>query len=345
VRIELPKGASQRELRVELNGADVTTAFRTGPGKDTLTGLVAGLVDGRNVLEASVRRHGHKHGHGHDSERVTLTNYPITGPIISGPHQQPFICQTASFRLPDGTTLGAPLDANCSAATKVNYVYMPAGGSAFVPMPSTAALPANVAMTTTTAGARVPLVVRVETGTMNRGIYQNVILHDPTAEPAPSPFAPPKGWNRRLIAGHGSGCPGGWYIQGAALGVNLLTGDNMTRLREGYALFANTLNHPTNSCNPVLAGETTMMGKEHFIETFGVPEFTVSTGGSGGCSPASASSRRPAPERSAAGCFPLLKHRSSPDHTASNLTHLELRPPPTQTSTARPRDPHPPRLT
>ena len=25
-----------------------------------------------------------------------------------------------------------------------------------------------------------------------------------------------------------------------------------------------------------------MMGKEHFIETFGVPTFTVSTGGSGG---------------------------------------------------------------
>ena len=47
-------------------------------------------------------------------------------------------------------------------------------------------------------------------------------------------------------------------------------------------MFTNTLNHPTNSCNAFLAGETTMMGKEHFIETFGVPSFTVSTGGSGG---------------------------------------------------------------
>jgi hypothetical protein len=78
---------------------------------------------------------------------------------------------------------------------------------------------------------------------------------------------------------HGSGCAGGWYIQGGALGVNLL---DAARLAEGYALFANTLNHPTNSCNAFLAGEATMMGKEHFIETFGVPQFTVSTGCSGG---------------------------------------------------------------
>jgi hypothetical protein len=54
------------------------------------------------------------------------------------------------------------------------------------------------------------------------------------------------------------------------------------RLAEGYAIFSNTLNHPTNSCNAFLAGETTMMGKDHFIETFGVPAYTLTTGGSGG---------------------------------------------------------------
>ena len=78
---------------------------------------------------------------------------------------------------------------------------------------------------------------------------------------------------------HGSGCPGGWYIQGAAMGVSPL---DAARLGEGYAVFVNTLNHPTNSCNAFVAGETTMMGKEHFIETFGVPAYTISTGGSGG---------------------------------------------------------------
>jgi hypothetical protein len=63
------------------------------------------------------------------------------------------------------------------------------------------------------------------------------------------------------------------------MGVNPLDAD---RLGQGYALFINTLNHPSNSCNAVLAGETTMMGKEHFIEEFGVPFYTMSTGGSGG---------------------------------------------------------------
>jgi hypothetical protein len=75
------------------------------------------------------------------------------------------------------------------------------------------------------------------------------------------------------------GCPSGWYRQGAVQGVDPL---NIARLAEGYALFTNTLNHPTNSCNPFLAGETTMMGKEHFIETFGVPFLTISMGTSGG---------------------------------------------------------------
>ena len=50
----------------------------------------------------------------------------------------------------------------------------------------------------------------------------------------------------------------------------------------GYAVVTNTLNHPSISCNPHLAGEATMMTKEYFIEHYGVPFFTVSTGGSGG---------------------------------------------------------------
>jgi hypothetical protein len=276
VRIHLARNFSLRHLSIELNGTNVADQFRSDAGGRSATGLLSGLRDGQNLLEVAAKgRHARK-------DRLILTSYPITGPIISGPHQQPFICQTQNFLLPDGTVLGPPADANCSAPTRVNYVYRSTAGGALRPMTDLARLPADVAMTTTTAGATVPFVVRVETGTMNRGVYQNVILHDPTSEPAPTPFSPPRGWNKRLIAGHGSGCPGGWYIQGAALGVNLLTGDNLTRLGEGYALFANTLNHPTNSCNPFLAGETTMMGKEHFIESFGVPAYTVSTGGSGG---------------------------------------------------------------
>jgi hypothetical protein len=280
VEITLPDGVAPDAIRATAAGRDVTSAFKRGTAPNILTGLVAGLPEGTSSLE--VRADGVR-GERDSIDRGTLlgiTNYPITGPVISGPWQQPFICQTNDFVLPDGSKLGPPLDANCSARTVVQYVYRSTTDpKSLKPLPSTSALPPDVARTTTSTGATVNFVVRIETGTMNRGIYQNAILHDPTSDPPPSPFAPPKGWNRRLIAQHGSGCPSGWYIQGGREGVNIL---DSPRLAEGYALFINTLNHPTNSCNAFLAGETTMMGKEHFIETFGVPFYTISTGSSGG---------------------------------------------------------------
>lgn len=274
VEIGLPANRPPSSVMVAVGGRDISASFRAGTAPHTLVGLVAGLANGKNTITVATA------GKGVPEASLDVTNYPITGPVFSGPHTQPFICQTDAFVLPDGTKLGPPLDANCSAKTVVQYVYRTtAVPASFKPLPSLTALPPDVAKTTTVTGATVNFIVRVETGTMNRGIYQNAILHDPTSDPPPSPFAPPKGWNRRLIAMHGVGCPSGWYIQGAAQGVNFM---DPVRLGEGYAVFINTLNHPTNSCNAVLAGETTMMGKEHFIETFGVPLYTISVGQSGG---------------------------------------------------------------
>ena len=270
-------------LEITLNGRDVSASFRPGNDPNTLVGLISGLAVGRNVL--------HVQGNGSSGikdQTLEITNYPITGPITSGPQQVPFICQTQTFALPDGTTLGTATDANCSAPTKITYIYMPTGGTAFKPLPSTSSLPADVAKTTTTTGTTVNFVVRVETGTIDRGIYQSAILHDPTAEPVPNWHTPPRGWNHRLIAIEGFGCPGGWYIQGGAIGSLTLPGTmdanllSPKRLGEGYALFSNTLQHPSNNCNSVLSGEAAMMSKEHFIETYGVPLYTVSTGCSGG---------------------------------------------------------------
>jgi len=276
LKVAAPAGVSaQLSVSVKANGRDVTSAFRPASLPNTWIGLVSGLPAGSSTIAADA-------GRAHAS--LTITNYPITGPVLSGPWLKPFICETDAFALPDGSKLGPPLDANCSARTTVQYIYKPIGTPAdprqwYKPLPSASSLPPDVAKTTTMNGATVNFIVRVETGTMNRGIYQNAVLHDPTADPAVSPFTPPKGWNRRLVAMHGVGCPTGWYIQGAAQGVNILDAD---RLGRGDAIFINTLNHPTNSCNALLAGETAMMGKEHFIETFGVPFYTTSTGRSGG---------------------------------------------------------------
>ncbi len=281
VEIRFRHADPKHPLVVTLNGHDISSTFRPGESPNTLVGLVTGLRLGKNTLAVKGKGWGLPHA------SLKVTNYSIKGPIVSGPHQQPFICQTQNFRLPDGTFYGAPLDLDCSGPARINYLYMPTGGTAFVPLANPTRLPANVSQTTTTTGATVNFVVRVETSTINRGIYQSAILHDPTSDPAPSAFSAPKGWNRRLIAIEGFGCPGGWYVQGAAQGSLSFGGMDFdllsrARLGEGYALFTNTLQHPSNNCNSVLAGEAAMMSREHFIETYGVPRYTVSAGCSGG---------------------------------------------------------------
>src|SRR5262249_48175441 len=90
---------------VTLNGADITSVFRAGSSPNTRVGLVSGLVVGTNTLASG-------------GVSLTLKNYPITGPITSGPHNTPFFCQTQDFTLPDGSKFGMPTDADCSAPTK-----------------------------------------------------------------------------------------------------------------------------------------------------------------------------------------------------------------------------------
>jgi hypothetical protein len=271
------------DLPVMLNGADVGKDFQPGSAPHTREGLVSGLKLGPNTIAAG-------------GKTIKITNYPITGPIASGPHETPWICTTAIFLVFAGMQkpepadikgFGPALDKDCSAQTKITYLYMPKGGTAFKLMPSATSLPADVATTTTSTGATVNFVVRLETGTIDRGIYQSAILFDPTRDTAPSWRNSPKGWNRRLIAIDGHGCPGGWYIQGmeggssvnASIDASLL---NAQKLGQGYGLFGNTLQNASQSCNPVLSGEAAMMGKEHFIKTYGVPAYTLSIGCSGG---------------------------------------------------------------
>ena len=85
-----------------------------------------------------------------------LSVYPLhlrKGPIFSGPQIKPFICQTDTFKLPDGSTLGAPIDVDCSVKTRVDYVYMSSTTNKFVALTSITSLPADVATTTTSASS------------------------------------------------------------------------------------------------------------------------------------------------------------------------------------------------
>ena len=273
VRVAVPENTPSENVVVKLNGQDVTAAFHADTSTHELLGLVKDLKDGNNVIEAA-------------GATLTVTNHSITGPVFSGPQEQPFVCETDKFKLPDGSVLGPPLDSNCSAKMVVTYVYKSAakgqGQAALKPLGDRSTLPADVAYTTTTLGKKVPYIVRVETGTINRAIYQLVILHDPTTEPEPSPFARPANWNGRLLYSFGGGCIGGWFKQGTSIGYG---GGGMITdavVGKGYAEASSTLNVFGNNCNDLLASETMMMVKERFIKAYGKPLFTFGRGGSGG---------------------------------------------------------------
>ena len=272
VRVTMPTGAAVGQARVSLNGADITSAFRPGESAQTLIGLVAGLKAGSN--EIAVAADGRASGSG---AHLTVVNHPVIGPIFSGPHEQPFLCETDTFKLPSGNTLGKPLDANCSIERRVDYYYRSTAGGDLKPF-TISSRPADLAQTKTSEGTTVPYIVRIETGTINRAIYELAMLHNPGPEPTPDPWMKPAGWNRRLIYTHGGGCTNGWYRQGNATGGV----DDDAMLRQGYAVASATLSVFGNNCNDLLASETMMMVKERFIEAYGPPKFTMGWGCSGG---------------------------------------------------------------
>jgi len=121
-------------VRITAAGRDLSSKFQPGQEPGSLIGLVTGLANGKNTIVASAK--------GYPDATLEVTNYPITGPVFSGPWLQPFICQTEAFKLPDGTPLGPALDANCSARTVVQYVYRTTGDKpTFKPLPNGGAIP------------------------------------------------------------------------------------------------------------------------------------------------------------------------------------------------------------
>src|SRR4030095_14477486 len=215
IQVGVRKNVALNQMRIKLNGTDITAKFLANNATRTLTGLVTGLKLGENLLEVIDPR-GNVQGHGRADADIILTNYPIEGPIFSGPHEQPFACATQQFNLPAGLgNLGAPLDANCSIARRVDYIYRTTTNT-FAALPAGAtSYPANMVMTVTTLGKTVPYIVRMETGTITRAIYQTTVLHDPITEPSPAWKVQPSNWNKRLIYTFGGGGVGGWDPPGS----------------------------------------------------------------------------------------------------------------------------------
>ena len=315
VEIVLPAGATAAGLKVDVDGRDVSAAFAARPD-GRVTGLVTGLAEGNNVLSASAT--------GASAAMLTITNASRGGPVISGAQTVPFFCATplprsatASSPVTNGSGLSTEaVDAKCNIATEYKLYYktttagcttgLPdpsASGSAFTsttlvvttasaasttcfkPYDPAAAAPADLATTVTDAGKTVPFIVRVERGTMNRGIYDIVSLFDPT-KPWTA-VAPQDQWNGKLIYHFGFSTgqirrqqrtSNNWTTN------NLGTGnvDAQTAISKGYVWVSNSMTDSSVNSNRVLMSETVMMMREHIADNYGPVKYAHGTGCSGG---------------------------------------------------------------
>jgi hypothetical protein len=266
VEIVLPTSATADGLRVDVDGRDVTSAFK--PRADSrVVGLITGLKDGVNVVIARL---------GSSGARLTITNHPIGGPIFSGPQVQPWICAEPSA---SGLSTAA-IDAQCNIASEDHLFYRTTeqcsqrsnGPPCFKPYDPSAAPPADLAETTNDQGAKVKYIVRVERGVMNRAIYDMAVLYDPSAGAALA------AWNRKLLwsFGGGSGTP---YKQ---FPPNTAWQQADYALARGYLVAQSAHTDQQLNSNHVVAAETVMMGKEHVIERYGEIKYTIGVGCSGG---------------------------------------------------------------
>src|SRR5262245_52355436 len=103
VSVALPAGIQPSAARLTLNGSDISTALRPDANGRTLMALVKGLNDGSNALVATA---------GKATAKLAVVNHPNAGPVISGPHETPFICETEKFNLMSGGVAGKSVDAD-----------------------------------------------------------------------------------------------------------------------------------------------------------------------------------------------------------------------------------------
>lgn len=263
-----------KDLRFRLDRRKIRPRIRWTRGKNRrLVAKVRGISTGKHKITAKLRGRWSRHKASQAS--LKIRNYPSQGPMISGPHERPFVCETERFRDVHGEPLGPPKNKKtCEIDPAFRYVYLN-HESQFKAWPKQGR-PKDIRKTKSGR----PFIVRVETGTVNRAIYEIAMLHDPQdrKDPKPSAWTRSRGWNGKLIYTHGGGCRRGWYRQGSRTGGVL----RETLLEQGYALASASLNVFGQNCNDLLASETHMMVKERFIENYGPPLWTMGTGGSGG---------------------------------------------------------------
>jgi hypothetical protein len=290
VEVQSPPGLARDGLTIKLNGTDVTSAF-VDEGGGRYVGRVTGLANGANTITAEANKSQAR------GAKLTITNSPRSGPVLSGAQIKPFYCATPTSQPASGdkpATLASGLsgqpDDNCNIPTETKFYYRTTATSCSLSDPggtpgttpfcwqpyTTGTTPADMATTTNSNGVTVPYIVRLERGTMNRGIYDIAVLFDPNKPWTPT--SPQAGWNQKIYYSFGvsTGQPRrqarttiNWWTLGAQIGM-------------GYLVAQNSMTDSSRNSNRVLMAETTMMMKEHIIDTYGEVKYTLGTGCSGG---------------------------------------------------------------
>lgn len=266
VSVAVPSGTSSTEMRLSLNGSDVTSQLQYDGTTNSLRGVVTGMRDGANTLVASA---------GSRQASLVATNYPIGGPVFSGPQVQPWVCTT------EQVGLGAPLDAQCNAPSTYKYYYKSVSRGDFQRYdPATPPSADEIASTTTDQGVVTPYIVRVETGALNRSIYEIAVLADPSKPWSAS--APQAAWNGKvyipLSGGFGHAFSQARVLSSTPADAIL----NDMALKRGFLVTKTTFLQAATHLDWVRGAESLMMLKERIRENYGAIRYTFSSGASGG---------------------------------------------------------------
>ncbi|MFP4634351.1 MAG: DUF6351 family protein [Nitriliruptoraceae bacterium] len=285
--VHLPEGTDPEAVEVTLDDDDVTGAFTPTDDGD-LEGVVDGLPEGESEVMARIapdRARGAGSQQGGRRTTLTLTNHPSSGPMFSGPQQQPFGCSTEGDLEATGVDGGPRLHEadqadDCAMDTLVSYLYRPAGASSGFEHydPEEPPDTEDIARTTTIDGEEIPFIVRWERGTINRFVYSIAIpspAPDPGDEDEPADLS---AWNDRLMYRFQGGVGIGHY-QGDPDDERML---DEFGLSDGYAVVYSTGTRTGDHYNLEVGGETAIMVKDRFVTAYDDPRYTVGLGVSGG---------------------------------------------------------------
>jgi Tannase-like family of unknown function (DUF6351) len=235
------------------------------------------------------------------------------GPIApDNPLEEPFACETQrtdlgqpvvdnqdgiGYPVTNGSSTVIGYSANCGAPTIVKYYYLPAGSALDGPLdiydPANPPSPQDIATADIGRHHNVPVIIRYETGTINRFIYAiAVITPHPSANLNRVDLS---AWNHKLVFLFGGGVGIGYDQAAGSYALTYVLGRDGTLisptagemngralLEDGYALASSTGTVTATTYNLRLTGETAVMVKKQFIKRYHRPRFTFAIGGSGG---------------------------------------------------------------